>query len=273
MHRREAGKSLRFSLLLNGAFIGCLIAALIVIGHYGPESFVTGLAAGFTGSLLAFMLALRSERERESQRLFGETTRLEEARRTEVRRRLQPVDAELAKNATSLEEIASAARDRPEGRGFRIVNPQLLEGAWTASASRLSELVADYKVIADLAVAYGRIEELRWRIRYRTEHHSDLLDTMIAALVDELREEVATLRERVRQQIDDPTVQPLGLLHHVGGGGALAGGIAPTGKITLKKIPGKQADASQEPAGEEAGLSFSATPGPGDSDGGDVYPP
>jgi hypothetical protein len=41
---------------------------------------------------------------------------------------------------------------------FTITNPQLLEGAWSANAPRLSELVDDYKLIADLATTYGRIE-------------------------------------------------------------------------------------------------------------------
>jgi hypothetical protein len=93
------------------------------------------------------------------------------------------------------------------------MNPQLLEGAWTASASRLSELVADYKLIADLATAYGRIEELRWRLRYRTEHRGEWLDAMTASLVEELQPEVDDLLGRVARQIDEPSVQPLGLVH------------------------------------------------------------
>jgi hypothetical protein len=43
------------------------------------------------------------------------------------------------------------------GLYFTPANPQLLEGAWNASAPRLSELIADYKLIADLATVYGRL--------------------------------------------------------------------------------------------------------------------
>jgi hypothetical protein len=30
--------------------------------------------------------------------------------------------------------------------------------------------VADFGLVGDLARTYGRIEELRWRLRYRSDH-------------------------------------------------------------------------------------------------------
>jgi hypothetical protein len=123
------------------------------------------------------------------------------------------------------------------------VNPQLLEGAWTANAPRLSELVADYGLIADLATAYGRIEELRWRLRFRTEHMSTLLDDMTKPLVDELRDEVDRLLERLLLQIAQPMVQPLGLVHVKSG--SLVAGVTTSATIDTKVI--RQAESQANP--------------------------
>lgn len=118
-----------------------------------------------------------------------------------------------------------------------LVNPQLLEGAWAASASRLSELIADYKLIADLGTAYGRIEELRWRIRSRTEHERTVLDGPIRQLAIELRDEVAELLKRVRQQINEPEVQPLGLVHKA----SISSAIEVSSALGLEVIRGESA--------------------------------
>ncbi len=96
---------------------------------------------------------------------------------------------------------------------MELLNPQLLEGAWNASAARITEIVADYELTGDLARSYGRIEELRWRLRYRTEHRDKQLDTMMQPLIDELHTEVAHLLEGVTRQIADPSAQPIGLVH------------------------------------------------------------
>jgi hypothetical protein len=166
--------------LLSLAVIGVIASAFVVWG-YGCASFWPGLIAGFLGTLFAFLLALAWDREQARQRLERETTELETRRVTEARRRFAVVQAELRKNEKSLEALDGAFQRKPgSAEEFRYrfapVNPQLLEGAWTASAPRLSELVADYELIADLATVYGRIEELRWRLRFRTEHTSALLD-------------------------------------------------------------------------------------------------
>jgi hypothetical protein len=224
-----------------------LVAVALAVGvvlKYGGESFVPGLVAGFIGTLFAFVLALTWEREREHRRLKKEADDLAARRSTELRRRLEPIRVELRKDEHSLEVLAETfapKRDRPtiepasvstpaalEG-DFRPVNPELLDGAWLASASRLSELIADYQLIADLATAYGRIEELRWRVRYRTENRSSSMDEMTAPLVDELRSEIADLLERVTRQIAEPNVQPLGLVHVKTG--ALMAGVTTSATI------------------------------------------
>jgi hypothetical protein len=184
------------------------------------------LIAGFLGTLVASVLALTWERERGRSELERNAHDLHERRKTEARRRLEPVRAELEKNAQSLRLIVEAFESKEHREALAasvvaedsvrfLINPQLLEGAWAASASRLSELIADYRLIANLATTYGRIEELRWRVRYRTEHERTILDSPIRQLAVELRDEVEKLLERVRQQINEPDVQPLGLAHKV----------------------------------------------------------
>jgi hypothetical protein len=98
-----------------------------------------------------------------------------------------------------------------------LLNPQLLEGAWNANAPRLTELTADYKLIADIATAYGRIEELRWRLRVRTEQKEIGSDDLTSQLVEELRPEVADLLQRITHQLENPDVQPVGLTHVTSG--------------------------------------------------------
>jgi phage host-nuclease inhibitor protein Gam len=207
--------------------LGVVLAVGVVV-KYGGESFFPGLAAGFIGTLVAFLLALTWDREREHRRLEREAADLKARRETELKRRLEPIRIELRKNESSLERLADAfvsTRERvtvdpasvstPASleTDFRPVNPELLEGAWTANAARLSELTANYQLIADLGTTYGRIEELRWRLRYRTEHQSSSLDQMTAPLVDELRREIAGLQERLVEELQQPNVQPLGLIH------------------------------------------------------------
>jgi hypothetical protein len=215
------------------AIVACLAGVAVVVDRYGGRTLWPELVGGFLASLLAFMLALTWERERELRRATEAARTVGEQRATEIRRRLEPVRTELEKNEESLfavQQHLEASSDRE----FIISNPQLLDGAWAASASRLSELVADFKFIADLSVTYGRLEELRWRLRYRTEHHSVLLDGMTAPLVTQLRGEVEDLLKRVRRQISGPTVQTIGVAVETN----LAGSITPRGGLSLKKIRG-----------------------------------
>jgi hypothetical protein len=95
-----------------------LIAAVLVVVAYGGDSFYPGLIAGFLGTLLAFVLALMLQRERERRELARSAEELEERRKTEVRRRLQPVRAELQKNAESLQVLAEAFQLRERREDF-----------------------------------------------------------------------------------------------------------------------------------------------------------
>jgi hypothetical protein len=214
-----------------------IAASVIVVRHYGGGNFWPGLVTGFIGTLVAFVLALTWEREQERRQVAKGEADLKERRTTEVRRRLATVRAELEKNAESLEQL-EVDPDSIEVSGFVYLHHQLLDGGWTANAPRLSELLADYELVADLAAFYGRIEELRWRLRYRSELVSKALDKMTAPLVDELRAEVAGLLEGVARQIEQPSVQPLGLLHT----STLAATSTATATIETKVIRGNKSE-------------------------------
>jgi hypothetical protein len=221
--------------LVAVAAVISVVGAIVSIAVYGSGSFIPGLFGNFAASLGAFMLALAWERDRERRQLDQAARELEQRRVTEVRRRFASVKVELEKNAESLAFLSRAVtKATKESPLFQAVHPQLLEGAWSANAPHLSELVADYELIAKLATTYGRIEELRWRIRYRTDHVTTILDEMTEPLINELREEVADLVERVRAQVDEPSVQPLGLQHTA----SFAASITGTGTLTTTVIRG-----------------------------------
>jgi uncharacterized membrane protein YeaQ/YmgE (transglycosylase-associated protein family) len=142
--------SVTFRVVLIVALIAGVISSAIVIERYGAGSYFPGLVAGFAGTLVAFMLALTWERERDRRHAVRAEAELEKQRGTEVRRRCEPIAVELEKNGESLATLNEVYKASADGTAaaaglFTIANPQLLDGAWTANASRLSELVSDYR--------------------------------------------------------------------------------------------------------------------------------
>jgi hypothetical protein len=198
-------------LVTIGALLCGVSAGLLLIPAYDVEAVVVQLPASFVAALLAFMIALAWERDREEKAVIRAETSLADRRRTEVRRRLATIQEELKKNRESLVFIEERLPSSPQ------MHPQLLEAAWTASAPRLTELLADYELAADLGVAYGRIEELRWRLRVRTQRGFLSLDGMILVLVGELISEVDDLLTQIAKQMSDPDLQTYGLLHRASG--------------------------------------------------------
>jgi hypothetical protein len=209
------------------AFLAATSGSMLLIGAYGREAFWPGLITNFAATLAAFVLvlvlALEFESERDARRTEGERARLRadqaeaqhklgERLTSEARRRFEPVREELRRNRDSL-ELLSGAFAKPQGLVFNVLHPELLEVAWQANAPRLTELIADYELTSSLAASYGRIEELRWRLRHRTAQVTTSLDGMTKPLVDELLGEVTNLLERVGEQIHRPDVQELGLVH------------------------------------------------------------
>jgi hypothetical protein len=106
--------SVTFRLVLAIALIVGLISSGVVIQQYGSGSYFPGLVAGFAGTLVAFMLALTWERERDRRLVVREAAEVEQQRATEVRRRFEPIAVELEKNGESLaflKDVYSAATD------------------------------------------------------------------------------------------------------------------------------------------------------------------
>jgi hypothetical protein len=145
--------------------------------------------------------SVSSERAREKRQAEESAKRIADDQAVEVSKRLKTVREELKANRKSIQEA-----DAPLRLGSKAVNPQLLDGAWTASAPSLAELLADYELTAEIARVYGRIEELRWRLRTRTETRVNTLDDLTIALVVELGPEVDALLQRITAEIPSPTV-------------------------------------------------------------------
>ena len=83
-----------------------IVASVLVLNHYGGGSFWPGLVTGFIGTLVAFVLALAWERERERQRLTRDAADLQDG--------VQPkFAAALSLCARNSRRIARASRPSP----------------------------------------------------------------------------------------------------------------------------------------------------------------
>lgn len=214
--------------------LALVVAAILVLRCYGGDSFWPELVAGFAATVLAVVLALEFESRRDADALNRLSQDTAETRKAEARKRLGAVRREMEANQTSIGEVADglAKSSVSGGTTWPILHPQLLDGAWSASGERLGDLLADYELVSDLSIFYGRVEELRWRLRYRTQARTADLDGMTFALADEMRGEVKGLLERVSAEEPTPQVLPLGIVRKR----QLGGTIAPTGTLTLNKV-------------------------------------
>jgi len=190
-----------------------VVLTVVVLNRYGGISYWPGLATEFGASLAAFMLALEWEAHRERAALERTERTANEARHTEARKRLLALEGELKRNKVSIDTLAAQLPERPSGAVNDLLHPELLDGAWTSSGERLGDLLAEYGLVGELATFYGRLEELRWRIRHRTHARDSYLDGMTKALAEEMQREVDSLLERVARQAADPEVRAVGLSH------------------------------------------------------------
>lgn len=211
-----------------GAFA---VLTVVVVDRYGALAYLPELTTGFGASLAAFMLALEWEAHRERATLERSEKSANDARHTEARKRLLAIESELGRNKVSIDLLAARLPERPIGAVEDLLHPELLDAAWASSGERLGDLLAEYDLVGDLATFYGRLEELRWRIRHRTQARDSWLDGMTKGLADEMQGEVESLLERVAKQTRDPVVRPVGLVHER----SIGGSIAPTGTLTLEK--------------------------------------
>lgn len=163
--------------LLVAVAVGVLLFEALtgyVLDQYGGEQYWPGLATGFGASLAAFVLALEWERFRDKAAVERAAEEANAARHAEARKRLLALEKELRRNRVSIELLKKRL---PAGRRAITVtdflHPELLDAAWGSSGERLGDLLAEYDLVADLAAFYGRLEELRWRIRHPTNQASD----------------------------------------------------------------------------------------------------
>ena len=204
--------------LFWAAYVAVAVGAVLVVGAYGGASFWPVLVGSFGASLGAFVLALTWDGERDRRFAQRDEAELHQRLVTEARRRLGPLRKELERNKKSLDGLVLAFASGGVPAGL-ILHPELLEGAWSANAPRLSEILANFELTSDLASTYGRIEELRWRLRQRTaliatdQGLAAALAGMTKGLVDELAVEVADVLPRVDAAIADPPVQLLGVMY------------------------------------------------------------
>jgi hypothetical protein len=221
----------RLSLSLLLTFALALGGSAWLVQRYGGEDFFVQLASGFVAALAAFVLALAWERDREARQALQSAKRVTDEQVKEVRLRLRTVRDELKEDLKSFGDVEQNLG--PD----TLALPQLLDVAWTASAPALAELVADYTLTANIARTYGRIEELRWRVRMRTQVAlGGPLDDMTRALVIELIPETKALLERIDAEIANPSVRFGGIVH------ALSGTVAARATIEAKLIRAGKAD-------------------------------
>ena len=92
-----------------------IVGSWVVLSLYGAGSYLPGLVTGFLGTLVAFVLALTWERDREGRQLAREAKDLQDRRATELRRRLEPVRASSrrTRRACGFWPRHSRARSRP----------------------------------------------------------------------------------------------------------------------------------------------------------------
>jgi hypothetical protein len=190
-----------------------LVLTGIALGIYGGLPYWPALATEFGASLAAFTLALQWEGHRTAQALVRTAREAADLRQTEARKRLLALATELKRNKVSIDDLAKNLPDSPTGAVDTLLHPELLGGAWTASGERLGDLLADYDLVAMLATFYGRLEELRWRIRYRTQARDSYLDGMTKALSVEMQKEVNEALNRVLNEADNPEVRRVGIVH------------------------------------------------------------
>ena len=200
------------------------VAGAVIVVIFGEENFLVELAAGFGAALLAFSAALAWERDRELRELeakeaarhqhqLEETVQHEDEMMKEIKRLLPAISTELEKNAQSLEYMEAELARLESGPSGSFVHPLplLFDGVWIANAPRLFQLLDYPGLIGGLGNLYGTIEEIRFRVRSRTQLQTYELDAGIEELLHDATDMLEKLRPIVETVAEDPIVGPLRL--------------------------------------------------------------
>jgi hypothetical protein len=211
-----------------------VVTPFVTSAVWSPAETWTGLATGFSATMLAFLIALAWDRrqrayaeiqEREAELRREEAVRAleQERRETEAKRRFAAIALELERLHASLERTV-----REQGR-YRYFFPDLPSGSWLAGSGPLGMIISDYGLMADLSTFYGHVAELQWRLRFKAQAGVDegAVSPIIDALATEMLRDAAVLLAQVRRQVERPDVQPV----TDGGGGYVVARRQRTGAI------------------------------------------
>jgi hypothetical protein len=211
---------------------------------YGGNATWPGLITNFSATFGAFLIALawdRRERQVEAER---QASAAHGARVTEARRRLAAVEVELRRLEASIKSVLA---DQPQADYFL---PDLHRGSWEAAREGLGVVLAHYKLLADLATFYGRVDDLQWRLRFQAEAwtvnrtEGERFKPMVTAIAHEALSDVERLLPEVQQQIRTPDVQQFGLAHY--GSATLTAKVAALASLTAEPILTPRGDAARD---------------------------
>jgi hypothetical protein len=220
--------------LLTAAAFGLAIALPILswLVLYGGPGTWPGLIGNYTATLFALVIALWWERHNADRLVQGAASLAQEERRAELLRRLTGVRDELGKIEASVDSVL----EKVEKAKFFF--PDMPVAAWTASSDRLAALLADYRLGVDVGTVYAQVEDLRWRLRFLAElskegHAAlDEFRPLIVALAEEMKKNLEALRPKIKAELSNPNVQPIGLMYSESGTVVVRASLTATSRIT-----------------------------------------
>jgi hypothetical protein len=191
-----------------------VVGPIITNNYYDGELIWPLVTGGFTGAVLAFLVALAWDRHQgavqEAKQAAAEQRRQEEELRKEQERRTLEAKRRFSAIALELERLqASINRTMAEQHEYKHFFPDLPTGSWRAASGPLGMIVSNYGLMADLSTFYGHVEELQWRLRFKADPNVDesQVSPLIAGLAGQMAASIEELIGQVRRQVSKPDVE------------------------------------------------------------------
>jgi hypothetical protein len=226
-HTSRPVKFVMFGLVL------AVIGPIVTDFFYPGELIWTLVSGGFTGAVLAFLVALAWDRHQgnmqEAREAATEQRRQEQELHKEQERRTLEAKRRFSAIALELERLqASINRTAAEQATYKYFFPDLPTGSWRAASVPLGMISSNYGLIADLATFYGHVDELQWRLRFKADPAVDeaKVNPIIDGFVAQMQSAVEDLLGQVRRQSVRPDVESV-----------LSDGAAPT-VVTRRQMTG-----------------------------------
>jgi hypothetical protein len=201
------------------AVMAAIVGGALSVWFFGEENYMAQLLAGFGAALAAFTVALEWEREKEKNQREAEREKEESHREAEREKeknqreaesklRLKSVLTELNVNDKGLTLLAKElARLKESSRKeWEPVLPLLSDAVWTASAPRLVQII-EPNLFSALAIFYNNVDELRFRVRQRTQARTNELDDGIEDLLKSATDTLEGLSTWVYEETRAPTAE------------------------------------------------------------------